>query len=517
MRSFPRDLETVNYGFMVLSARDSSPTGPAVTPGLTTATARMLQAAVDVRGSRADAVARSLGEAIRLGLVPHGQRLPPEVQLAELFGVSAVTLRESLAILREQGLIATRRGRGGGTVVTAPEDPRGALRAFSVQDLRDLGDQRRAISGTAAALAAERGLPGDARRLQDGVRRLREARTPAQWRRADTELAIAIATAAQSPRLAREENRLGAEVGDLLALDLEDDDLEGLRGRRADLVAAICDHAPQRARSIAEAYVQSATERLVRERLRLSTGKPRTIRTIPALAGRIAGVVKDLDQVVASLADLGGQYADIVADASGRPTKESLTPLRPAITALLAGHDPLLAGAGVIVASGLLADAPLWLEWWWRTTHGGPEALRVTLDPAAPDHHDYTAEEYYLAAQGSQLPHATAPYVDYACTNEYAITVVSPVWSKGRFLGAAGADVLVSSLERLVLPAMTSLARPVALTSDNGRVIASNVPHVLPGLCLDIPPGSPRAAPSSSVWSWLLVDLDEAISEVVKH
>ncbi|MBI4940020.1 MAG: GntR family transcriptional regulator [Actinobacteria bacterium] len=489
---------------MVLDVKGgSSGTGA----GLTTAMVRTLHASVDVRGSRVEAVARSLGEAIRLGVVHDGQRLPPEVQLAELFGVSAVTMREALAVLREQGLIATRRGRGGGTVVRVPVDTREPLHGFSIQDLRDLGDHRSAVSGTAASLAAERGLPDEVRRLEDCVRRLREARTPGDWRRADGELAIAIATTAQSPRLAREEALLLAEVGDLVALDLEPDDLDDLSDRRAEVVRAVGDRLPDRARALAEAYVRRQTERLVRERLRLA---PRT--AVPPVAGdavtdRLAGVVADVDAVVTDLEHLGRQYADTVRAAAERPSREALAGLRPAIAELLGRHDPLLKGAGVVVASGLLSDAALWLEWWWRTSRGDTEALRVNLDPSAPDYHDYTTSEYYAAAGRSRLPYATGPYVDFACTNEYTITVVSPVWSQGRFLGAAGADILVAALERLVMPALTSVDRPLALTSHGGRVIAANVPHVLPGQCIDVPPGSRAAAPSSRLWTWLLVDL----------
>ena len=65
----------------------------------------------------AETVAR-LGEAIALGLLRAGDRLPAETQLAAALGISAATLRSALAILREAGLVETRRGRGGGTFVS---------------------------------------------------------------------------------------------------------------------------------------------------------------------------------------------------------------------------------------------------------------------------------------------------------------------------------------------------------------------------------------------------------------
>ena len=60
---------------------------------------------------------RRLGEAIGLGLLEVGDRLPSEPELAERFAIAPMTLRQALAILREAGYVETRRGRAGGTFV----------------------------------------------------------------------------------------------------------------------------------------------------------------------------------------------------------------------------------------------------------------------------------------------------------------------------------------------------------------------------------------------------------------
>ncbi len=62
-------------------------------------------------------------EAIHLGLLDDGERLPVEVDLAAQFGVAPMTVREALATLREQELVETRRGRSGGSFVRRPEGP----------------------------------------------------------------------------------------------------------------------------------------------------------------------------------------------------------------------------------------------------------------------------------------------------------------------------------------------------------------------------------------------------------
>src|SRR6185437_3912339 len=133
-------------------------------PALTTVRARTLFTPLDT-GGRADTVTRRLAKAIRLGLLLDGERLPAESQLAGQLGVSTVTLREALATLRTMGLVETRRGRGGGSFVRAPDDPgrlERPLRLLSLHELRDIGDHRAAIAGTAARLAAERALPAGA-------------------------------------------------------------------------------------------------------------------------------------------------------------------------------------------------------------------------------------------------------------------------------------------------------------------------------------------------------------------
>jgi DNA-binding FadR family transcriptional regulator len=241
--------------------------------GLTTVGARTILAPPEEPAGRADMVAHRLGQAIRLGLILDGERLPAETRLAEQMGVSTVTLREALAVLRERGLITTRRGRGGGTFVRAPEDVTQALvqrlRRFTTHDLRDLGDHRSAISGRAAWLAAERALPEEVENLDRQVERLRAAGTASERRRADTQFNIEVAAAAQSPRLTREELRLRAEVGDLLWLRPGEDDHEASVQARARLVEAIKRRRPDRARELAEQHVAADTTRLLQLRLRI--------------------------------------------------------------------------------------------------------------------------------------------------------------------------------------------------------------------------------------------------------
>ena len=57
-------------------------------------------------------IAAALAREIRSGLVRRGAQLPGEVELAKRFSVSRNTIRAALAVLTEDGLIATRTGKG---------------------------------------------------------------------------------------------------------------------------------------------------------------------------------------------------------------------------------------------------------------------------------------------------------------------------------------------------------------------------------------------------------------------
>ncbi|MFJ9808573.1 FadR/GntR family transcriptional regulator [Streptomyces sp. NPDC101158] len=227
---------------------------------------------VDTR-ARVDTVVRRIGDAIELGLLADGEQLPGETELAGRLGVSTVTLREALMALRQQGLVTTRRGRGGGSFVTLPEGPpeerlRARLADWSTEELRDLGDHWAAVSGAAALLAAQRTQPGDLRPLTRTVDELTHAEDPAARSRLYGRFHVELAAAAQSARLTREEIALQAELGALLVLVLDDTAyLDCVADRHRSVISAVQDEADERARMLAEQCVRESVGRLVALRL----------------------------------------------------------------------------------------------------------------------------------------------------------------------------------------------------------------------------------------------------------
>ncbi|WP_328841019.1 FadR/GntR family transcriptional regulator [Streptomyces europaeiscabiei] len=240
-------------------------------------TRRAVFAPVDTL-ARVDAVVRRLGDAIDLGLLADGEQLPGETELAAQLGVSTVTLREALMALRQQGLVATRRGRGGGSFVTVPDGPaedrlRARLSDWSTEELRDLSDHWAAVSGAAARLAAQRTEPGDLQQLRRSLGELRETADTAARSRIYGRFHVELAAAAQSARLTREEVTLQTEVGALMRLVLgEDDYLTGVLDRHRAVISAVHDGADDRARALAEQCVQTSMARLIELRLRSPDG-----------------------------------------------------------------------------------------------------------------------------------------------------------------------------------------------------------------------------------------------------
>jgi DNA-binding FadR family transcriptional regulator len=104
-------------------------------------------------------VADLLRQRIVRGELVEGERLPPEEELTEQFGIARTTLREALRVLESQGLISIKRGRGGGPVVTHPSlEPVAMALAVSLQlqatTVSDLDAARRMIEPQVAGQLA---------------------------------------------------------------------------------------------------------------------------------------------------------------------------------------------------------------------------------------------------------------------------------------------------------------------------------------------------------------------------
>ena len=208
------------------------------------------------------------------------------------------------------------------------------------------------------------------------------------------------------------------------------------------------------------------------------------------------------DSVLRSIEGLSAQVVEVVRAASGRgarPARDELAPVRREVFRILREHAPLVTGSGFVAAPDLLSDAPLWLEWWQAGEGGDPERLVVDLDPASRGFYDYTGRPWFTVPDRTRGPNMHGPYVDYHGTDQYILTMSTPVLEGGTFLGITGADLYLRTVEKTVLPLLPPGA---ILLNAQGRVIISrSARHVTGALLrrLDVATvertGSPVAVP----------------------
>ena len=149
-------------------------------------------------------------QAVRLGIVPPGDALPAERDLATRFSVSRDTVREAIRSLSDAGFLVSRRGRYGGTFVVDAPPPRvagsgidslAASAPVTAEEIEDVLALREILEVGAARSAAARSLSAVDRDLL--WTRLGEtaAATVADYRRLDSRLHLTIGELVGAPSL----------------------------------------------------------------------------------------------------------------------------------------------------------------------------------------------------------------------------------------------------------------------------------------------------------------------------
>ncbi|MDP9868495.1 MULTISPECIES: FadR/GntR family transcriptional regulator [Streptosporangium] len=173
------------------------------------------------RTTLVDSAIRELREEISSGVWPVGTKIPSESQLAEMLGVSRLSVREAVRVLVHAGLLTTRQGDG--TYVTATDESEVALkRRLDRAATMDIIDVRRGLDLVAARLAAERRTPEDL----DALRETLERRTTAHqaidldaFADADLGFHLSIAAASHNPVLLDLYRGMSEAVRDTLLRD----------------------------------------------------------------------------------------------------------------------------------------------------------------------------------------------------------------------------------------------------------------------------------------------------------
>lgn len=206
-------------------------------------------------GNAFEETVERLLQAIRLGVVGAGERLPSERELAERLGVSRVTLREAIRALSDAGYVESRRGRYGGTfvhdILPAPPEPGGKVDIVALEDALSL---RYVLETGAAEMAAARSLsPADRQHLTGTLAEAAGADLD-DYRRKDSRLHLAIAEVTASGSLTTAMADARSRVNQLLdRIPLLPPNLEHSNAQHEAIVDAIlAGDAPAARRAMAE-------------------------------------------------------------------------------------------------------------------------------------------------------------------------------------------------------------------------------------------------------------------------
>jgi DNA-binding FadR family transcriptional regulator len=114
-------------------------------------------------------IGRRIASDIASGRLPPGARLPTEQEMLDAMGVSRTVIREAVAALRAEGMIATRQGIGSFvatqpiTFRLEPELSDSLAEALHIMELRT------AVEVEAAGLAAERATEPQTQAIRDAL------------------------------------------------------------------------------------------------------------------------------------------------------------------------------------------------------------------------------------------------------------------------------------------------------------------------------------------------------------
>ncbi|PRX59403.1 GntR family transcriptional regulator [Nonomuraea fuscirosea] len=185
--------------------------------------ARLMTVLRPVRAGNAfEETVERLLQAIKLGVVAPGDKLPAERELSARLGISRVTLREAIRALSDAGYLDVRRGRYGGAFVTyVPPKPdagdlRQAVRRMGQDELSDALTFRLAVDCGAAQILATCDLAEDKKAVL--VHRLAELNRAGldDYRRLDTAFHLSIAELTGSALLATTCADARSRISDLL-------------------------------------------------------------------------------------------------------------------------------------------------------------------------------------------------------------------------------------------------------------------------------------------------------------
>jgi GntR family transcriptional repressor for pyruvate dehydrogenase complex len=213
-----------------------------------------------------DNLAVEIEKLILSGQLPVGGRIPPERELAELWGLSRASVRDALKQLALRGLIERRPGRG--TIVVEKVNQFGGTLMDLLNDgqheLLQVMEVRTVIEPSVAARAAQRARPVDLEELAQLLREMSQKVTVKRFAELDRTFHLSIARATGNPLLVSLLERVG-EIVDQSPHELLQSRSEHLAtlSEHAAIFQALCEKDPKAAEAAALGHLESVQQQIL--------------------------------------------------------------------------------------------------------------------------------------------------------------------------------------------------------------------------------------------------------------
>lgn len=201
----------------------------------------------------------------------------------------------------------------------------------------------------------------------------------------------------------------------------------------------------------------------------------------PATGKPADGTLQDFfESILIDLQTWSSGVSSFFEAVGSAPTHQAVdATVRPLALGLLEESPLPLIGVGFVAARDALVNATWHMAWWQGSTR--ERLLLMAMESAGET---YSRREWFTVPMESGRGHITGPYVDFLCTDEYTVTFTVPVESGGVRVGVAGADILVESLEDLLMERLRAIGPNATLVNRSGRVVLSSDPQLAAGLLL---------------------------------
>lgn len=203
-----------------------------------------------------------------------------------------------------------------------------------------------------------------------------------------------------------------------------------------------------------------------------------------SLAAELDLVFSDLqDEAALITSRLGGENSDNFRWGPFQPRQLAL--IETAAERILNRHT-LVAGAGAIFDPDRIASPEQLIPWRVRgKVHGTTEPYGFNFDEHSSDYYNFMELPWFTVPKATGEPKLTPPYVDFLGVDEYILTASVPFTDSFGFVGVAGADIEVKTLESVMMRAAKEVSAPFVLLGAENRIVSSTTARFLPGELLN--------------------------------